>query len=186
MLHPQHHQVLRPGRRLQTPARRPSSSTSTPTGVGSTDSPRYDGTGPAGRPGPRCAEGGSTLPALRGLRRWIDRETKLANPALKAEVAATNDPDLALAYEWSEAVNRTIGEVVRDVPPFPFVRESLEAMAGQADVMVVSATPGEALDREWQEHGLKRYVVSDRRAGAWAEERAPRAGHRGPLRPSRS
>jgi phosphoglycolate phosphatase-like HAD superfamily hydrolase len=98
------------------------------------------------------------LPVLSGLREWIGRETKLGNPALRAAVAATGDPDLALALEWSEAVNRTIEEVVKEVPPFPFVRESLEMMGGKADVMVVSATPGEALEREWEEHGLTDHV----------------------------
>ncbi len=44
------------------------------------------------------------------------------------------------------------------MPPFPFVRESLESMQGTADVMVVSATPGEALVREWDEHGLRPLV----------------------------
>jgi phosphoglycolate phosphatase-like HAD superfamily hydrolase len=99
------------------------------------------------------------IPGLVGLRRWIKRETRLSNPALKAEVEATGDPDLALALEWSEAVNRAIGETVKDVPPFPFVRESLESMQGRADVMVVSATPGEALVREWEEHGLRPYAA---------------------------
>jgi len=99
------------------------------------------------------------LPALLGLRRWIERETRLSNPALDAEVASTGDPDLALALEWSKAVNRSIEEVVTEVPPFPFVRESLESIKGNADVMVVSATPGEALEREWDEHGLRRYVA---------------------------
>ena len=70
----------------------------------------------------------------------------------------TGDIDLAQALEWSEAVNRSIYEIVKDVPPFPFVRESLESMQGKADVMVVSATPGEALEREWKEHSLDRYV----------------------------
>jgi len=99
------------------------------------------------------------LPALTGLRRWLERETRLGNPALKAEVGAKGDPDLALALEWSLAVNRSIEEIVKEVPPFPFVRESLEHMAGKADVMVVSATPGEALEREWEEHGLKDRVA---------------------------
>ncbi len=98
------------------------------------------------------------LPAIEGVRDWIRRETKLSNPTLKAEVARTNDPDLALALEWSEAVNRTIGEMVHDVPPFPFVRESLECLAGKADVMVVSATPVEALEREWKENGIAELV----------------------------
>jgi len=99
------------------------------------------------------------LPALSGVRDWIKRETKLSNPTLKAEVAATSDPDLARALEWSEAVNRTIGRIVHDVPPFPFVRESIESLRDKADVMVVSATPGEALEREWEEHGLKPSVA---------------------------
>ncbi len=70
----------------------------------------------------------------------------------------TGDIDLAQALEWSEAVNRSIYEIVKDVPPFPFVRESLESMRGKADVMVVSATPGETLVREWKEHSLDRFV----------------------------
>ena len=84
---------------------------------------------------------------------------RLANPALSAEVQRPGDPDLAAALEWSEAVNRSIVEMVKDVPPFPFVRESLESMQGKADVMVVSATPGEALEREWDEHGLRPLVA---------------------------
>lgn len=98
------------------------------------------------------------VPEIKGVRAWIDRETKLGNPTLKAEVAKTGDADLKLAYEWSEAVNQTVEEIVKNVPPFPFVRESLDAMTGKADVMVVSATPGEALNREWEEHGLKKHV----------------------------
>jgi phosphoglycolate phosphatase-like HAD superfamily hydrolase len=98
------------------------------------------------------------IPALAGLRAWMARETRLSNPALAAEVQATGDADLAQALEWSEAVNHSIAELVKDVPPFPFVRESLENMQDKADVMVVSATPGEALVREWEEHGLRPLV----------------------------
>jgi phosphoglycolate phosphatase-like HAD superfamily hydrolase len=108
---------------------------------------------------PEVARRHFALPALNGLRAWIGRETKLANPALEAEVAATRDPDLAQALAWSEAVNTTVGEIVKEVPPFPFVRESIELMADKADIMVVSATPGEALQREWEEHDLARHVA---------------------------
>src|SRR5438132_497990 len=41
------------------------------------------------------------LPALVGLRGWIERETKLANPALEKEVRSGGDPELALALDWS-------------------------------------------------------------------------------------
>ncbi len=66
---------------------------------------------------------------------------------------------ISRSLEWSEAVNRSIEEIVKEVPPFPFVRESLDSMSGKADVMVVSATPKESLEREWDEHGLKEYVA---------------------------
>jgi phosphoglycolate phosphatase-like HAD superfamily hydrolase len=99
------------------------------------------------------------LPTLTGLRTWIEGGAKLSNPALKAALAATGDIDLADALEWSLAVNRAISETVKDVPPFLFVRESLQSMQGKADVMVVSGTPGEALAREWEEHALQPYVA---------------------------
>ena len=89
-----------------------------------------------------------------GLVAWIGRETKLANPALKREVEATGDADLRQALAWSEAVNESIAGMVRGVPPFPFVRQCLEKLQGRADVLVVSATPNEALEREWQEHEI--------------------------------
>lgn len=108
---------------------------------------------------PEVARRGVPIPAVKGLRDWLGRETRLGNPTLRAEVAAGHDPDLALALEWSESVNTAIGEIIRQVPPFPLVRESLERMAGRADLMVVSATPGEALEREWREHGLSRHVA---------------------------
>jgi len=94
----------------------------------------------------------------QGLVDWIARETKLANPALEAAAQATGDPDLKQALEWSKAVNATIAKTVRAVPPFPYVRECLEKLAPRADLFVVSATPNEALTREWEEHDLARYV----------------------------
>jgi phosphoglycolate phosphatase-like HAD superfamily hydrolase len=95
----------------------------------------------------------------QSLREWIRREKKLGNPALEKAVAETGDPGLRRTLEWSKAVNRAVEETVRGVPPFPFVRESLEKLRGKADVLVVSATPHEALQREWDEHELTRHVA---------------------------
>ena len=99
-----------------------------------------------------------TIP--QSLRDWIKRETKLGNPALEKEVQKNGDPDLKLALEWSKAVNKSIENMVRHVPPFPFVRESLKKLRHQADILVVSATPHEALQREWEEHDLTQYVAA--------------------------
>jgi len=97
-----------------------------------------------------------TIP--QGLVDWMKRETKLGNPALEKEVATTKDPDLTRALAWSKGVNETVGEIVSNVPPFPYVRQSLEKLQASADLFVVSATPNEALEREWEEHDLSKYV----------------------------
>jgi phosphoglycolate phosphatase-like HAD superfamily hydrolase len=97
-----------------------------------------------------------TIP--QGLVAWMKRENKLGNPALKKAVEESGDADLKQALAWSEAVNRAIEGMVRGVPPFPLVRESLVKLCPVADILVVSATPQEALRREWQEHDLTRHV----------------------------
>jgi phosphoglycolate phosphatase-like HAD superfamily hydrolase len=94
------------------------------------------------------------------LVEWMKKETKLGNPALAKAVHETGDPDLKQTLRWSEAVNESIAAMVRGVPPFPFVRESLQKMVSTTDVLVVSATPQEALEREWAEHDLTQYVVA--------------------------
>jgi phosphoglycolate phosphatase-like HAD superfamily hydrolase len=92
------------------------------------------------------------------LRNWIKTETKLGNPALKKAVESSGDPHLKQALDWSLAVNETVEKFVRNVPPFPYVRESLAKLAEQADMLVVSATPNDALEREWEEHGIAHFV----------------------------
>jgi phosphoglycolate phosphatase-like HAD superfamily hydrolase len=94
-----------------------------------------------------------------GLVEWIKVETKLANPALAKAAETTGHPDLKQAIAWSKEVNEAVEKIVREVPPFPFVRESLEKLTGKADLLVISATPTEALKREWEEHDLAKYVV---------------------------
>jgi len=107
---------------------------------------------------PEVKARGVEVPNPDGLRRWCTQETKLGNPALKQAVEATGDPDLRWALGWSEAVNAAIASMVSGVPPFPYVRECLERLSDEADMLVVSATPGEALIAEWEEHELAPFV----------------------------
>ncbi|MCJ7543128.1 MAG: HAD hydrolase-like protein [Phycisphaerae bacterium] len=108
---------------------------------------------------PEAVERGYRPMDMTSLRDWIQRESALGNPALEAEVKKTGDAILTRALVWSKAVNADVAKIVRNVPPFPHVRESLEKLAPLADIMCVSATPGEALKREWQEHDIARYTA---------------------------
>jgi phosphoglycolate phosphatase-like HAD superfamily hydrolase len=107
---------------------------------------------------PAVQQTGVLIPEADGVREWKERESKLGNPALKAEVEGNPDPDLQRALKWSLAINEEVAKTVHDVPPFPLVQKSLEKLSGQADMIVVSATPNEALEREWEEHDIARYV----------------------------
>lgn len=101
---------------------------------------------------------GLKVQEMKSLRRWVASEAKLGNPALKKAVDAAHDAELSMLYDWSADVNETVAKIVRNVSPFPFVRESLDRAQEKADMIVVSQTPVEALNREWHEHGIDGYV----------------------------
>lgn len=99
------------------------------------------------------------IPEATSLRAFIESGVSLGNPALKKEIEESRDPILIQTLEWSEAVNSSVTDIVKGVPPFPFVKESLDVLSHAADVIVVSATPGEALLREWEENDIATYAV---------------------------
>ena len=104
---------------------------------------------------------GFELPPMAAMREWVEAEPKPANPALKVAIEASSGAtreELELVLAWSEAVNETVADIVHGVPPFPHVREFLAEASATADQIVVSATPNEALEREWNEHGIASHV----------------------------
>jgi phosphoglycolate phosphatase-like HAD superfamily hydrolase len=107
---------------------------------------------------PEVQRRGVAIPEVPELRKFIDSVQALGNPALIKAVQETNDPTLVKTLKWSNAVNDAIADMVEGVPPFPHVRESLDKLRSKADVIVVSATPGEALQREWEENDIAKYV----------------------------
>lgn len=109
---------------------------------------------------PEVKARGVSIEIPASLREWVATETKLGNPALEKKVATSGDKDLAHALKWSIAVNDSIAAMVRGVPPFPMVRESLAKLAAKSDIVVCSATPNEALEAEWEEHDVRKYVVA--------------------------
>lgn len=101
---------------------------------------------------------GVQLHDLTPLKEWVSKETKLGNPALERYAQEVHDPIIEKALAWTKAVNKSVEEMVHGVPPFPLMPESLMLLSQQADIMVVSQTPGEALQREWKEHNIDNYV----------------------------
>jgi len=111
------------------------------------------------------------LPDLTLLKEWTKTETKLGNPSLQKYAGEMNNKVIGQTLEWSKAVNKDIERIVYEVPPFPFVKDSFEMMFPEADLMVVSQTPFEALKREWDENKLTHYlrIIAGQEMGTKAE-----------------
>jgi phosphoglycolate phosphatase-like HAD superfamily hydrolase len=127
---------------------------------------------------PEVLKSAVSIPKVPGLRKWVENASSLGNPTLIREIEGNPDPDLIQTLKWSEAVNSAVSEMVVDLPPFPGVREALERMVASADVIVVSGTPGEALQREWAEHDIAGYVrlIAGQELGKKKEHLALAAG----------
>lgn len=93
------------------------------------------------------------------IKEFIASGYPLSHKGMVQYAADHPHPELEQAVRWSLAVDEAIADMVHGVPPFPWVRESLQKMQGQVDLMVVSATPVEALEREWGEHGIAQYMT---------------------------
>jgi phosphoglycolate phosphatase-like HAD superfamily hydrolase len=119
------------------------------------------------------------------MREWLAHETAPGNPTLEAQIRTAEDSaaaELRGVLTWSRAVNATIADIVHGVPPFPFVRDCLQKASARADIMVVSATPFEALQREWRENDIARYaaLIAGQEMGTKTEQlRAAAAGKYG-------
>ncbi len=100
-----------------------------------------------------------TPPEAPHIREFIAADAfPKSNDGLRAYMSEHSDPELDTAWAWTTGVNATVADLVRGVPPFPYARESLALLADKADMIVVSATPFDALSREWEEHDIAQYV----------------------------
>ncbi len=131
---------------------------------------------------PEVKETGIMLPDMEPLRQWIRSETRLGNPAFREYFAGNPHPALKPVLEWTLAINEDIARWLRDTPPFPYARKSIERLSGVADAIVVSQTPLEALAREWKEHSIDSFVkaIAGQEQGTKSEHIAIAAAGRYP------
>lgn len=88
------------------------------------------------------------------LEYWAEHTSSLSEDSLRKFWQRSEDKYLRLALEWSESVNRSIRQLGTGKGPFCGVKEALEMVAQEADIVVVSSANAEALNAEWQHFGL--------------------------------
>lgn len=107
---------------------------------------------------PEVIKRGVKVTQANKVREFIASGKALSNDGLKEYMADHPDPELDRAMQWSKAVNAAVADIVHNLPPFPYVRESLGLLQKSTDAIVVSATPTEALINEWRVNGIDKYV----------------------------
>ena len=117
------------------------------------------------------AERGVSIPDYPELTEFIESDYPLSDKGVAAYAAAHPSPTADRMIAWGDDVNARIADMVHGCGPFPGVREAMAAMYDDVDEMTVSATPIEALQREWTEHGLAEYmhVIAGQEMGSKAE-----------------
>jgi phosphoglycolate phosphatase-like HAD superfamily hydrolase len=125
---------------------------------------------------PMVIERGFQVPDFSYYTRWVeDPASLLSDKGLRQAIAAAPNAAARTQFEralrWSQRVNEMIEEIVRDIPPIPYVQQSLAKIRHSADMIVCSQTPTEAIVREWQEHDIARYpaVIAGQEMGGKGE-----------------
>ena len=107
-------------------------------------------------------ERGYVCPDLTPLKKWMKETDNLSALGIREYAAAHDgdmDPVLATAARWSAEVDENIERIVHGVAPLPGVKEAFAEIAQFADIVIVSATPHEAIVREWSSQGLLEHIT---------------------------
>ena len=128
---------------------------------------------------PKVKAYGFQVPKFEYYCNWVnDPDSLLSNEGLQMAIDEADSDEakaqLTRCLQWSKKVNEAILQIVKNVPPFMFVKESLQKISEKADIIVCSSTPGEALQREWAEHDVAKYtkVIAGQEMGKKAEHLA--------------
>lgn len=92
---------------------------------------------------------------LEEFVKWTEEAKELSNPALLALSQKSNSECIEKALIWSIRTNRAIHNLPADDKPFDHVKETMDAMCKEADLVAVSSANGEAVEAEWTKHRLK-------------------------------
>jgi phosphoglycolate phosphatase-like HAD superfamily hydrolase len=91
------------------------------------------------------------------LEAFVKSGVPLSADELAKRIAATGDPELKRALDWSRSVSKEIAAVPQ-MPVFDEVFQGLEKIRATADAIVVSQTDEAALVHEWNHAGLTGFV----------------------------
>lgn len=102
------------------------------------------------------------LPPLKVLEKWVLSSRFLSNESLEqliAELPKSENPPIETVLEWSKEVNRMVKATVFDLPPISGSLKAMNFLNPHADLVVISNTPLDTLQREWSENNIEKNVL---------------------------
>ena len=102
------------------------------------------------------------LPSLNSLKKWINSTKNLSNNSLKkivSKVSQKEKIELKTVLEWSEEVDHMVKTTVIKLPPLKGALYAMKNIIDFADIVVISNTPLDTLNREWSENKIINYVL---------------------------
>ena len=97
------------------------------------------------------------LPILKTLEDWINESKSLSNESLInliADLPLNEKLIIKTVLEWSEEVNRVVKKTVFNLPPMKGALNAIDSLIPHADLVVISNTPLDTLNREWSENNI--------------------------------
>lgn len=102
------------------------------------------------------------LDDFSAIEHWINAAPSLSNASLEQAIVEANDDNskkqLQQTLDWSLDVNKKIVSLEGADKPFDNVLEALKKIHDVAHIAIVSSANREAIDSEWNRHGLMEYV----------------------------
>ncbi len=102
------------------------------------------------------------LPPLKVLEKWVLSSRFLSNESLEqliADLPKSEKPPIETVLEWSKEVNRMVKATVFDLPPISGSLKAMNFLKRCADLVVISNTPLDTLQREWSENNIEKNVL---------------------------
>ena len=102
------------------------------------------------------------LPPLKVLEKWVLSSQFLSNESLEqviADLPNSEKKPIETVLEWSKEVNRMVKATVFNLPPISGSLKAINFLHPYADLVVISNTPLDILQREWSENNIEKNVL---------------------------
>lgn len=89
---------------------------------------------------------------------YIEESSGYSNASLKSYCEKNHSEFLEKVLEWSMLGDKLFFETANGMPPFKWVKESLEKVCDNADIVVVSSASSKGLVEDWTAGGIEKYT----------------------------